>query len=205
MRPLGSSRTCTGAGSPMTWTRCSPCRESVPTRHERCWRSRSRPRSPCSTPTSGASSPAATAPRCRSARHNSERMRGYRQGRGGPGTRPCWTWVPCTADLGHPSARGCPVAPGCSWHRAGHPDPDPASGSAAVSRPQARFEGSARQARGRVMAALAAGPVELVVARSAIGWHDRDDAVAAGDAVIESLLADGLAVLDEHGRLALPG
>jgi len=54
------------------------------------------------------------------------------------------------------------------------------------------------------MAALARGPVELAAATAAIGWHDRDDAAIAIDAVIESLLADGLAVLDGHGRLRLP-
>jgi len=123
-----------------------------------------------------------------------------------------WAWNQALLDVGArhcrprtPQCDGCPVAPGCSWHQAGHPDVDPATGSAAVSRPQARFEGSARQARGRVMASLAGGPVELTVATAAIGWHDRDDGVTAGNAVIESLLADGLAVLDEHGRLALPG
>ncbi len=81
-----------------------------------------------------------------------------------------WAWNQALLDVGAQHCRprtpvcgGCPVALGCSWHRAGHPDPDPATGSAAVSRPQTRFEGSARQARGRVMAALAAGPVELAV------------------------------------------
>ena len=37
--------------------------------------------------------------------------------------------------------------------------PDPAVGSADVSVRQARFEGSDRQARGRLMKALSAGPV----------------------------------------------
>jgi A/G-specific adenine glycosylase len=43
------------------------------------------------------------------------------------------------------------------WRRAG--GPDPAVGSAGVSVRQARFEGSDRQARGRLMKALSAGSV----------------------------------------------
>ena len=123
-----------------------------------------------------------------------------------------WAWNQGLLDVGArhcrprtPQCGGCPVSRACSWHQAGHPDADPATGSAAVSRPQARFEGSARQARGRVMAALARGPVELAVVTASIGWHDRDDTANEVDAIIESLLADGLAVLDEHGQLTLPG
>ena len=44
----------------------------------------------------------------------------------------------------------------CRWRDAGWPDPDPADGSAGVSRRQARFAGSDRQLRGRVLAALSA-------------------------------------------------
>ena len=51
----------------------------------------------------------------------------------------------------------CPVRGRCVWGRAGRAKPDPAVGSAGVSTPQPRFEGSERQARGRVLQALTAG------------------------------------------------
>ncbi|MEL6892124.1 MAG: A/G-specific adenine glycosylase [Actinomycetota bacterium] len=75
-----------------------------------------------------------------------------------------WTWNQVIMDLGAlrcrptPNCDDCPLAPSCSWHAAGHLDPDPATGSAGVSTTQAPFEGSDRQARGRVLAALGSGP-----------------------------------------------
>lgn len=52
-----------------------------------------------------------------------------------------------------PLCGDCPLAPDCRWLADG--GDDPAVGSAAVSRPQARFAGSDRQLRGRVLAVLA--------------------------------------------------
>jgi A/G-specific adenine glycosylase len=122
-----------------------------------------------------------------------------------------WAWNQGLLDVGarccrprDPGCGDCPVAPGCAWHLAGHPDPDPATGSAAVSRPQARFEGSARQARGRLMAALSEGPLPLTAVPSAIGWSARADAAEVCAAIVDGLVADGLAERDEGGRLALP-
>jgi len=98
-----------------------------------------------------------------------------------------WSWNQVLMDLGAvrcrpvPSCDGCPAAPSCAWHRSGRPDPDPAIGSAGVSTPQSRFEGSARQARGRVLHALAAGPAR------------RDDFAAD---VVATLVADRLVVAD---------
>jgi len=76
-----------------------------------------------------------------------------------------WIWNQVVMDFGATvcTARGprcdeCPVVGRCSW--AGAPDrDDPARGSAGVSARQARFDGSDRQARGRLMAALVDGPV----------------------------------------------
>lgn len=105
-----------------------------------------------------------------------------------------WAWNQSLMDLGaalcrpSPSCDECPAAPSCAWRRAGHPEPDPAIGSAGVSTRQARFEGSARQARGRVLHALAAGPA-------------RADAFPAE--VVAALVADRL-VLDEGALLRLP-
>jgi A/G-specific adenine glycosylase len=74
-----------------------------------------------------------------------------------------WAWNQVLMDVGAtvcrpaPRCGECPVARACVWHRAGRPDPDPAIGSAGVSTTQPRYDGSARQARGRVLHALAHG------------------------------------------------
>jgi A/G-specific adenine glycosylase len=75
-----------------------------------------------------------------------------------------WAWNQVMMDLGAtvcrpvPACDGCPVRDVCGWQRAGRPEPDPAVGSAAVSGRQAPYEGSDRQARGRVLRQLARGP-----------------------------------------------
>ncbi|CAN5506168.1 A/G-specific adenine glycosylase [soil metagenome] len=122
-----------------------------------------------------------------------------------------WEWNQGLLDLGAlrcrpvaPDCVRCPVAPTCRWHLDGHPLPDPATGSASVSRPQARFEGSARQARGRLLRAASAGPIQDHEVAATVQWHERPDAPAAADAVVESLLADGLLARDDLGRLILP-
>ncbi len=51
-----------------------------------------------------------------------------------------------------PRCAGCPLANACRWRREGGPDPAPRS--AGVSRRQPPFEGSDRQVRGQVLAAL---------------------------------------------------
>lgn len=58
-----------------------------------------------------------------------------------------------------PGCVTCPLNRGCQWFAVG--GPDPSVGSAAVSRPQAKFAGSDRQLRGRVLAALAAESAPL--------------------------------------------
>ena len=109
-----------------------------------------------------------------------------------------WIWNQLLMDLGAtvcrpaPQCEDCPLGPAsrsCRWAADGRAGPDPAQGSAGVSTGQARFEGSLRQARGRVLRALLDGP------RPAEEFDP--DAVA-------SLVADGLAVAHD-GRLALPG
>jgi len=94
-----------------------------------------------------------------------------------------WVWNQVIMDLGAelcrptPSCAPCPLGASCAWHVAGHPDPDPATGSAGVSGKQGGFEGSARQARGRVLAALAE-------ATRPASDFDRG--------IVDSLLVDGL-------------
>lgn len=103
-----------------------------------------------------------------------------------------WVWNQCLMDLGavlcrpaKPACDACPLVPTCAWHNSSRDDP--AVGSGRVSGRQPRFDGSDRQARGRLMRALVAGPVARTdVARI----MDRDESVAGR--LIEALIADGL-------------
>jgi A/G-specific adenine glycosylase len=110
-----------------------------------------------------------------------------------------WAWNQGLLDIGatrcRPSAPrcdDCPVAPWCSWHRDGHPEPDPATGSAAVSRRQAPFAGSARQARGRLLSELATAPLTV----EQLAEHAPE--------VVESLVVDGLVERLDDGSVRLP-
>ena len=105
----------------------------------------------------------------------------------------------CTARA--PRCDSCPLAGCCAWRAAGGDAPDPAVTTAGTSRPQPRFEGSDRQGRGRLLAALRAGPVPASALAAAAGWPD-DPARAIR--IADALVADGLAVR-RRGRLVLPG
>jgi A/G-specific adenine glycosylase len=102
-----------------------------------------------------------------------------------------WRWNQALMDVGAlhcrpaPRCDGCPFAPTCSWSLAGRSSPDPAERSAHVSRRQAPYAGSVRQARGRALAALGAGPMTA-----------EDLAAVASVAVVEGLVADGLVSRD---------
>ena len=87
---------------------------------------------------------------------------------------------------------GCPLRDVCRWRRSG--GDDPAVTSAGVSRPQAAFAGSDRQARGRLMARLAEGPLELSVALSLVDASDDQRA----QRLMTSLAHDGLVSVDER-------
>jgi A/G-specific adenine glycosylase len=97
-----------------------------------------------------------------------------------------WDWNQALFDLGAqvclarvPRCDRCPLASSC-----------PARGQTfAPLRRQSRFEGSRRQRRAALVRELASGPL-------AEGGYDRD--------VVDSLLADGLAVRRADGLLALP-
>ena len=105
----------------------------------------------------------------------------------------------CTARA--PSCGDCPVRRRCRWAAAGRPSPDPAKGSAGVSTAQARFDGSDRQGRGRLVAALRTGPVDPGELAAAAGWPDDPDRART---VSDALVAEGLAVRDPTGTLRLP-
>lgn len=105
--------------------------------------------------------------------------------------------VVCTARA--PRCGECPVARWCEWRGAGYPD------NAPKGRPkQAKFEGSDRQVRGRIMALLrgATSPVprsEALAAAAVGGVRAEDQPLRA----LDSLIADGL-VVDFEGALRLP-
>ena len=92
-----------------------------------------------------------------------------------------------------PDCGACPVRPWCAWAADGLAAPDPADGSAGVSAGQPRFAGSDRQGRGRLVAALCAGPVPAADVAAVMGWPDDP---ARADRVAVGLLEDGLAVRD---------
>ncbi len=103
-----------------------------------------------------------------------------------------WEWNQCLMELGAvlcrptPNCAECPIVASCLWRGIG---PDPAVGSAGVSRPQSRFEGSERQARGRLLAALTIGPIAAATA-SAVMRHP------AADRLLLTLCEEGLICRD---------
>jgi A/G-specific adenine glycosylase len=108
-----------------------------------------------------------------------------------------WAWNQAVLDLGAtvcrpvaPWCHGCPLGRWCRWAGAdgdAATDDDPARASAHVSRGKARFRGSDRQARGRLMAALVAGPVEASGAAEVMGVDPQ-----RAEALVGGLVADGL-------------
>ena len=119
-----------------------------------------------------------------------------------------WAWNQAILDLGATVCTkrvarcdACPVAAHCAWHVAGHPEPDPAEGSAGTSGRQFVFEGSDRQGRGRLVDALRTGPVRSEDLAATMGWPD--DPMRA-ERVAATLVLDGLAEPTPDG-LALPG
>lgn len=109
-----------------------------------------------------------------------------------------WLWNQVLMDLGAmlcrpgaPACDECPVRRQCGWR--GSDRPDPAVGSSGVSGKQSRFQGSDRQARGALMKALAAGPVDPAGQRSVSGIMDRD--VVTSGRLVDDLIAEGLVEL----------
>lgn len=113
-----------------------------------------------------------------------------------------WEWNQMIMELGArictaraPRCEVCPLRAHCVWCGEGD---DPAPRSAGASRPQGRFEGSDRQARGRAMRSVSPAGVPRDVVVAAMG-------VDAGRAerLIEALVAEGLMV-ERGGLLATP-
>lgn len=93
-----------------------------------------------------------------------------------------------------PACDRCPLRSDCAWVRAGRPDNAPAG------RPrQPRFEGSDRQARGRILQALRRSDVAIPRQDLRVLWEPDEQRERA----IDSLVEDGLAV-ESPGGLRLP-
>lgn len=115
-----------------------------------------------------------------------------------------WLWNQALFDLGAaictrrtPDCGNCPLRKHCTWRGEG---PDPADGSAGVSVAQARFEGSDRQGRGRLVEVLRAGPQPAAAAPRLM---DLDTDPTRANRIVASLVADGL-VVERDGTLRLP-
>ncbi len=117
-----------------------------------------------------------------------------------------WVWNQALMEIGAllcrptPACGQCPLSPGCRWRSEGMAMPDPARGSAGVSKGQSAFEGSDRQGRGRLVDALRRGPISRDTLPGVMGWHDDEDRAAR---VAATLLTDGLAV-EVDGIWTLP-
>ena len=114
-----------------------------------------------------------------------------------------WLWNQGFMDLGAtvcrptPSCDECPWESTCAWRGEGV---DPSIGSAGVSVAQSKFEGSDRQARGRLIKALGEGR-----ARRADAARIMDRPREVADRLVDDLLSDGLIATDDSNRwLTLP-
>ena len=121
-----------------------------------------------------------------------------------PGDR-SWEWNQLLMDLGarvctarSPRCDECPVVGTCAWRESGGDDPAPRSFH--TSKPQGRFDGSDRQARGRLMKAVVTQPVDRGAAPDVMGLADDVQRAAR---LIDDLLREGL-LAEGDGRLVLP-
>lgn len=116
-----------------------------------------------------------------------------------------WEWNQVFMDLGAtvctsraPRCADCPIAGECRWKHHGGEDPAPAS--AMTSKPQGRFEGSDRQARGRLMRALTESGVKRTDAAAVMGLSGQRIRAAK---LVDDLIGEGLVALTNE-YLTLP-
>ncbi len=107
------------------------------------------------------------------------------------------TWNEALMELGatvclpRPRCEECPLTEVCRWRAQGYPDSPGA-------RPRTqRWEGTDRQARGRIMALLRAPDVAWVSVADAIEAGQVSDAVGQGERALAGLEADGLVSVAE--------
>ena len=182
-----------------------PARHRARTRRGRCSCSPSSATSGSSTPTPAASSPGPSpgAPSARRRRRRSPTPP-CRPATPGAGARRCSTSAPLSARSGRRAAtRARCDEPGARWAAAGLPR---ARSRRRVGRHRRRrsrrFDGCDRQGRGRLVDALRRGPVAAADARRR-RWAGPTTPPAPAR-VAATLVADGLATLDDQGRYVLP-
>ncbi|HAG66959.1 MAG TPA: A/G-specific adenine glycosylase, partial [Acidimicrobium sp.] len=105
-----------------------------------------------------------------------------------------WEWNQVMMDFGAtvcsaraPKCASCIINDHCGWRKIGGDDPAPAT--AGTSKPQSRFEGSDRQARGKLMKALVSGAVRIADAAKVMGLMEHQE---RSDVIVRGLLEDGL-------------
>jgi A/G-specific adenine glycosylase len=115
-----------------------------------------------------------------------------------------WVWNQVMMDFGAqqctartPQCSTCPVRTLCRWKGKGV---DPALGSAGVSRPQMRFSGSDRQARGRAIKAVIDGTSSPLAIIDAMQLSDDTE---RAERLLKDLVTEGLLVR-RGGRINLP-
>jgi A/G-specific adenine glycosylase len=113
-----------------------------------------------------------------------------------------WEWNQCLMDVGavlcrptSPRCDSCPLSTRCVWHGVGD---DPAMGSAGVSTRQPRFDGSDRQARGKLLKALTSGPVRYEEVAAVMHCD-----AARAERLVDDLTREGLVVRRDRA-LRLP-
>jgi A/G-specific adenine glycosylase len=115
-----------------------------------------------------------------------------------------WEWNQVMMDFGarhctvrNPKCDECPVKKQCKWAGVGD---DPAPASAGASKPQARFEGSDRQARGKAMRAVGDG---ARIADEVIEAMGLDASTERAHQLIDNLVSEGL-LIRSGKKLSLP-
>ena len=93
-----------------------------------------------------------------------------------------------------PACHACPLSDLCAWTLAGHPE------AATPVRRQPAYEGSDRQARGRILAVLRRHPEPATASAIEQAWPAADQRSRA----LAGLVADGLAVHLSGDRVGLP-
>lgn len=108
-----------------------------------------------------------------------------------------WEWNSALLDFAAgictkrvPKCNECPVASSCVWRGVGT---DPATGSAFVTTPQSKFEGSFRQGRGRIVHALRIRPHTIDELSEIVGWTRTKTCEA-----IDALATDGVISIEEE-------
>jgi A/G-specific adenine glycosylase len=99
--------------------------------------------------------------------------------------------VICTSRA--PVCERCPVAASCGWLAAGRP-------AATSTRPSQRYDGTDRQARGRLLAVLRDRHEPVPAADLDVVWADERQRATA----LDTLVADGLVEPTADGRYRLP-